>query len=85
MSDNNATKSLTKKQHQKKPTPEQVKELANQLSAVLTNPLTPAMLFNDLAEGLNSLEISRSFHQSPEYLSLLLASHFGITGRRAKR
>lgn len=70
--------SKTQTNETRKPTLEQVGQLAAQIEAVLNNPHTPPRIYTALTEQMSDLEMPTDYADSKPHLSVLLAHHFGL-------
>lgn len=52
-------------------------DLANHISAILKNPKTPTKIYNALSDELGSIDMSKDFVDSPEYVLQILRKKEG--------
>ena len=72
------TKKNTPQQQQGAP-PADYSTLAHAIAAILASPLTPTVIYNDLAEAVNEvfnrLPNNRRIDESPEYIAAVLTAY----------
>lgn len=61
---------------QNKPTPEQIKELANNISAILTSKITPPNVYDALSGSVNDLFMPDDLTDTPEHITALLTNYY---------
>ncbi len=72
-----ATKKQTTKQNFKQSSAD---ELAKHIAAILNHPDTPTQIYNDLADGVCSLDVPTAYFDSEEYIAMCLRNHFARKG-----
>jgi hypothetical protein len=60
----------------------QADELADQIAAVLNNPLTPNKIYNALSDAVTELYVPEGYTDQPEYLRGLLRNYFGLEWKK---
>ncbi len=67
------------------PSPADYSALAHHIAGILADPLTPAVIYNDLAEAVNEvfnrLPNNRRIDESPEYITTVLTA-YGESARK---
>ena len=58
----------------------QLRELAEHISAILSNPSTPDILADHLLNGIAAIDDSVDVNQNPNYVEAILLTHYETEG-----